>query len=142
MAVKGVPFKLTKARKARLIEAFEAGATTRWAAAYAGISHRTLIYWFAAAREDPEHPDLGPLLLASEKATAKYAMRLTDIITTQAREDWRAAYGMLKMLHPDQYSERQEITGAAGGALAIEVKLAFDPTPKPGGTDAADDDPA
>lgn len=122
------PYKLTKPRMKAIADAIEAGATRELAAQAGKISRRTLTYWLANARADPDHGAV-PLLEMIEASEARYAAKLIKIIEDQAPNDWRAAEAILKRRFADQYAERTEVSGPTGGP--VELKLAFDPTPDP-----------
>lgn len=128
--------KLTPARSNAIYDAICAGLTRSQSAAAASVAPSTLYAWIAAGRAGT-NPAAVALIRRIEEGEAKFARELIAAMRKATPDDWRAAEALLKRRFPNEYSERQEVTGAAGGPL--EVKLAFDPTPKPdGGTDAAD----
>jgi transposase len=111
------PTKRTPERETRLLEALRAGNTRRASCAYAGIDQDTLANWL---RRWSDFSD------AVEKAEADAEIRNVAIIQKAASETWQAAAWWLERRRPAEYRQRQEVTGADGGALKIIVEYAPD----------------
>ena len=112
------PTKRTPEREARLFEALRAGNTRRAACAYAGIDQDTLANWM---RRFSDFSD------AVEKAEADAEIRNVAIIQKAASETWQAAAWWLERKKKQDWSARQEQTGADGGAVRVIVQYADEP---------------
>lgn len=95
------PTKRTPEREARIFEALRVGNTRPTAAAYAGISERTLRYW---AEQSAVFADA----LRAREAEAE--MAATAAIWRAAKEgDWHAAAWFLEHRYPDDWGRTTRV---------------------------------
>lgn len=97
----------------------------------AGLDHHTNHDWSGAQRALQrlwDHIDNDPDLPYYEatvrfvQARATGELELVDVIRKAANAgDWRAALALLRAGWPDRYSERVEVTGAAGGPISVDM---------------------
>ena len=111
------PTKRTPEREARLYEALRAGNTRRASCSYAGISESTLATWLERFDDFRD---------AVEKAEADAEIRNVAIIQRAATDTWQAAAWWLERRRPGDYRQRNEVTGADGGAVRVIVEYAPD----------------
>lgn len=97
-AVARKPIELDEARRRRLLEALQAGATIRMASAAAGVSEDTLSRWRKAK------PDLEADMQQAEAAGAVRALQV--IQAAAASGTWQAAAWMLERRYPGEYGRR------------------------------------
>lgn len=91
----GKRIELTEARRGRLLEALEAGATLRMAAAACGVSEDTLARW--------RERDAG-LQAAIDEAEAAGAVAALETIKAAAKSGtWQAAAWLLERRYPREY---------------------------------------
>jgi hypothetical protein len=130
------PRKLTDEVAARLVEAFELGASQIDACRYAGISDETLRLWLEAGRrelavlvgrgidpiaDDPALvPRLARLVLCIDVALGEFAMEGLRKITRAGGTDWRAAAWLLERRLPDQWGKREKVDHTH--VLMVEVE--------------------
>jgi len=107
------PTKRTPDRESRLFEALRAGNTRRASCAYAGISETTLATWLERFDDFRDHV---------EKAEADAEIRNVAIVQRAANESWQAAAWWLERRRSADFRQRQEMTGADGGPLTINVR--------------------
>jgi hypothetical protein len=94
----------------KLVEALGDGCSRRAACGYAGIGEELLEQWVG---EDAEFG----AVIAQAEAAAEAAY--TRVLAGSARSgDWRAAESWLKRRRREEWSERQEVTGAHGRDVA------------------------
>lgn len=104
--------KRTPEVAARIIDALKKGNTRRAACAYAGISDQTLANWCADSLD---------FLEALTRAENVAEFGYVDVIQECANNgDWKAAAWWLERRRKLEYSARQEVTGANGGAMQHE----------------------
>jgi hypothetical protein len=109
--------------EAGILQALRDGCTQKDACESNGVTWETMNRW---RLDDPE------FRLAVSRAEAEVARAMAArlrVEATKADGDWRAAESWLKRRRREDWSERQEITGAAGGGLEIVVRFA-DEEPK------------
>lgn len=129
---------LTPEVQRAIVEALEAGAHLRIAAAAARISDRTLHAWLKRGRDElarvtpegePTDDDDGALLdlepteeryvrflLAVEQAEAVAEVRAVTTWNRAAGYDWRAARDLLARRHPDRWAQTSSLTVSAAEA--------------------------
>ena len=112
----GRPTKQTPETEKKLVAALRKGNTRRAACAHAGISEDTLANWSKGSS------DFSDALTRAEN-TSEFGY--VDVIQECANAgDWKAAAWWLERRRKEEYSSRQEHTGANGGALKIETSAA------------------
>jgi len=115
----GRPTKLTKARAERIVAAVGVGAPRHVAAQSAGIARSTLQQWLARG-ESSNAPQLYRRFAEDlREAEAGREVEALQNIAAAAREDWRADAWYLTHAR-DGYSKRHELSGPAGGPIAVE----------------------
>jgi transposase len=118
----GRPSKLTEDRKSAIIDSLRAGNYLETAAAGAGVHRDTLNEW---RKQFPDFSD------AVEKARAEAEEQHVAVIRAAARDSWQAAAWWLERSYPHRWGRRDRVYQSVVGS--VEIKLAFDPTPDPGG---------
>jgi transposase len=114
------PPKYNPDRHQRAVDALRAGNTRRAAAWAAGIEQNTILDWIR------RYPDFADAVKAAE-ADAELAM--VQRVRTAADESWQAAAWWLERKMKQDWSARQEQTGADGGAVRVVVEYAEELTP-------------
>jgi len=139
MSKLGRRWRLTDTVIDKVCEAREIGATYDIAALYAGVSSASLMGWLKEGRELAEQaqksetvPDYDEdelrileLLTRIEKADAREAINLLQVVDKAAQSDPAWAWKILQQRYPKDFIPpiRQEVTGADGGDLIITVKV-------------------
>lgn len=106
----------------KLEEAYEAGASVRDAAGYAGIGYQTLFTYLEKADGGEADPIYRELRDRLEVARAKGNVEDLQALRLHGRTDaraWKALAHRLAVRDPDNYSERRrlELVGAGGGPI-------------------------
>lgn len=99
----GRPTRLTAAVRDRLVELLEKGVYLAHAAPVVGVDRRTITIWIKRGRDDLARGFGSPhaeLAQAVEDARAKGAAFMTEIITSAATRDWKAAAWYLERTQP------------------------------------------
>jgi hypothetical protein len=110
------PTKRTPETAAAIVEFLKTGASRTDAARAAGICHDTFREW---AKEDEAFGE------TVEQAESECANIMAKRLYDEAKKsdgDWRAAMEWLKRRRREDWSERQELTGANGAGIRIIVK--------------------
>lgn len=94
------PTRRTPEREARLLQALKAGNTRAAAAAYAGISDRTLRYW---AEQSAVFAD------ALSRAEDEAEVALVANIRIAGQTDWRAHAWLLERRKPESWGRRERV---------------------------------
>ena len=98
--------KLCKLKVDIITEALQGGNTRRTAAAYAGISPRTLQRWLKRGREEDEG-EYVDLLRHVEMAEADATVCMVAAVMKAAQSgEWRAAAWWLERRYPDDWGRR------------------------------------
>ena len=127
--------KLTPETQQAIINALGSGNWLETAAHYAGISTATLYNWLDRGRlerdkiEDSADPDPNEnvyveFLEAVEKSRSQAQVRAVGLIQKAAIDGtWQAAAWFLERSDPQRWGRygRVEVTGANGGAVAVDV---------------------
>lgn len=118
----------------QIVNAVTAGNYLETAAEYAGVSRATLFEWLAKGRQAREaidnQQDPGPngemyanFSDAVAQAQAGAEIQAVALVRRAALDSWQAAAWWLERSKPRRYGrwDRQEITGADGAALKIDL---------------------
>lgn len=101
--------KLTPEIQKVICEGIAAGIDRKHAAARAGISERTMVYWMRRGR-DKKNKLYVAFVASVKKAEADAVARNVAIIQKAASTAWTAAAWWLERRHPDEYgSDRKRI---------------------------------
>jgi hypothetical protein len=100
--------KLTAAVQAKICEAIRNGNTRSVAAAYAGISERSLYAWLKSGAESKSGLYM-QFLQAVKKAECEAEMGRVKIILEAADENWTAAAWWLERRRPEEWSLRSRM---------------------------------
>ena len=124
----GRPCKLTPEVQERVCAALREGNYLEAAAAYAGITYRSLRSWLNQGKR-ARRGKMFQFLQATLKAQADAEATVVAQWRQQIPENWQAARDFLARRFPDRWGpkERQEITGKGGkplDALAAFAQLA------------------
>lgn len=110
----GRPPKYNPDRHQRIVETLRAGNTRRAASWAGGIDQDTFGRWLV------RYPEFADDVKAAE-ADAELAM--VQRVRTAADDSWQAAAWWLERKMKQDWSARQEQTGADGGAVQIRVRF-------------------
>ena len=115
------PNLYTDGRKKKILMAFKAGATEKYAAGYAGISLETLRRWRTRGTESSEDSvgvdkDMFLFAQACLEANANNALFLLQKVLKGAEEDPDLALKALTVLHPAEYGQKN-------GKLKVEGQI-------------------
>jgi transposase-like protein len=127
--------KLTPETQQAIINALNSGNWLETAAHYAGIASATLYNWLDRGRIERERIDADEepyesesayveFLEAVEKARSQAQVRAVGLIQKAAIDGtWQAAAWFLERSDPQRWGRygRVEVTGANGGAVAVDV---------------------
>jgi len=117
------PSKLTDDLRDAIVKSLTIGATRKDASEAAGIDYTTFLNWMARGAK-ARTGKYFEFFDAASKAEAEARINYTTIIAKAASKgEWRAAIEFLRRRDKDNWSERQEVTGAGGGDLVINVKV-------------------
>ena len=117
----GRPTKLNEDTHKAIVDALTIGATRKDAALSAGVVYTTFLTWMQKGEKakSGRYHDFNNACRIAE-GTAR--LNFTAVIAKAANSgDWRAAMEYLKRRDRDNWSERQEITGADGSELEIKL---------------------
>lgn len=127
--------KLTDNVQEAICAALQIGCTYKMAAAYGGITDRTLASWRESGREARDKQERGERLTTKERRHLQFLQATDDsqamagvqwqqIIDDAARRDPQWAWRMLQARFPDDYrpaATRTELTGADAGPVVIQM---------------------
>jgi len=116
----GRPTKYNEDRHNRIVETLRAGNTRRASAWAGGIDLDTFANWL---RRFPEFS------AAVKEAEAEAELAMVRRVRTAADESWQAAAWWLERKMKQDWSARQEQTGADGGAVRVVVEYAEELAP-------------
>lgn len=126
---------LTPEQIERVADSFEINPHWRAAANYAGVAESTLYDYRKRAENytkrngdigdesDPDHyhwQAVQTWTAARNRLETRCAVGLLE----HGVKDWRALQVILKALAPQDWSDRVELTGAGGGPISVESKVA------------------
>lgn len=89
---------------------------------YAGISHETYYTWMDKGSEGIA--PYADFFEAATRARVEGLRALASTVREAALDDWRAAAWMLERRSPDEWSKRTELSGPAGGPIAVSDEVA------------------
>jgi len=116
--------KLTPETQQKITEAIELGATYELAANYGGVAYNTFNEWMKAGEDAPTGVKR-EFYEAVKEAEGRAAVKwLAKIEKAASDGNWQAAAWKLERRYPHEYGRRvtqNEITGAAGGAIRVEI---------------------
>jgi len=129
------PSKLTPETQQSIINALNSGNWIETAANYAGIATATLYNWLDRGRlererievdeePNPNETQFLEFLEAVEKSRSNAQVRAVGLIQKAAIDGtWQAAAWFLERSDPQRWGRygRVEVTGANGGAVAVDV---------------------
>jgi hypothetical protein len=134
---KGSPDLLNEELMAAIIDALKSGTVIEDAAAYVGVSERTVYRWLARGRDEISRREAFPetdnpaeedryvnFCQEVEKARAAARLRAVGVIQRAAAEGtWQAAAWYLERSAPKQWARqtKHEVTGNEGGPVRIDV---------------------
>lgn len=112
---------LTSTVAAAIVEAVEAGAFQKDAAAAAGVSETTLYRWLQEGAKDGAHPELREFRESLTRARAHAKVSAIATLRRAASDDWRAAAFLLERAWPDEWGRRTRLehTGRDGGPVEV-----------------------
>jgi hypothetical protein len=119
----GRPTRLTEKVRDRLVELLEKGVYLSHAAPVVGVDRRTLCTWMQRGRDDlskgldTRHAALAQ---AVEDARSRGAAFMTELITSAARRDWKAAAWYLERTQPTLFGPVNGDTPARDEFIAQE----------------------
>ena len=116
----GRPPKYNADRHKRIIDTLRAGNTRRAASWAGGIDQDTFARWLVRYAEFADD-------VKAAEADAELAM--VQRVRTAADESWQAAAWWLERKMKQDWSARQEQTGADGGAVRVVVEYAEELAP-------------
>lgn len=122
----GGHLKLNKATQETIIQAIRAGNYADVAAKYAGIDESTFYRWMSKGEGEDAPEPYASFRKAVENAKAAAEVRNVAIIQQAANSGtWQAAAWYLERTSYARWGRKTnvEVTGAGGGALAIEVSV-------------------
>ena len=118
------PTKLTPQSHKAIVDALALGATRKDAAGAAGVDYVTLLDWLKKG-EAAKSGAFSEFSNEVHKTEADVRLKFTMTFAKAAQSgDWRAAAAYLKMRDPENWVERQEVTGAGGSDIIIKVTVA------------------
>ena len=113
------PTKLTPAARKAIVDSLAIGATRKDAANAAGVDYRTFLNWMQRG-EESNRGLYFQFFHEVTKAEAEIRLKFTATFAKAAQSgDWRAAERYLRMRDPENWIERQEITGKDGGKIRV-----------------------
>lgn len=117
MSKNGRPTKLTAEVAKKITWALRLGNFRKTAAAYAGVSERTLTEWLSRGARERSGPyaDFYAEVTEAEQAAE---VRALGAIQQAAQRDWRAAAWFLERKHPDRYCVKSAVL--LGHRLKVE----------------------
>lgn len=123
MSKNGRPTKLTPEVAKKITWALRLGNFRKTAAAYAGVSERTLTEWLSrgSREESGLYADFYAEVMEAEQAAEVRA--LGAIHQAMQRGDWKAAAWFLERKHPDRYCVKSAVL--LGHRLKIEGDVAL-----------------
>ena len=122
MVKMGRPTKLNPEVQKRICDAVSAGNYYEPASVYAGITYTTMRNWILRG-EEAKSGIYFEFVEALTRAEATAEVRIVAQWQAQIPIDWHAARDFLERRYGDRWGrkEKQEVTGAKGGPLVIEV---------------------
>jgi hypothetical protein len=115
------PTKLNPDTHKAIVDALAIGATRKDAAHAAGVDYQTFLNWMKQG-EEAKRGAFFEFFGEVTKAEADVRLKFTATFAKAAQGgDWRAAERYLRMRDPENWIERQEITGKDGGGITLKV---------------------
>jgi len=115
------PTKLTPEAHAAIVNAVSKGATRKDAAGAAGVDYTTFLNWMQKG-EEAKSGAFFQFFNEVSKAESDIRIKFASTFAAAAKDgDWRAAQAYLRMRDPENWIERQEVTGKDGGEITIKV---------------------
>lgn len=105
----GRPSKFTKAARAKILKAVRDGAPLVYASATARVAYRTLRSWLAQGEDDELHDretEFLQFLHDMRHAESSPVMDSLQTIHTEAKTNWNAAIGFLRMRFPQHFGRQ------------------------------------
>lgn len=125
----GRPHKLTPEVQKRICEAIRNGNYFQAAAAYAGVTYRSLRSWLKQGQK-AKAGRFFQFFQAVKAAEAEAEVRIVAQWQQQIPENWQAARDFLARRYPDRWmpKERHEVTGKGGGPVRqVEELIVVEP---------------
>lgn len=118
------PTKLNPHTHKAIIDALAIGATRKDSANAAGVDYTTFLNWMQKG-EEAKSGAFFQFFNEVTKAEADVRIKFASTFAKAAKDgDWRAAERYLRLRDPDNWIERQEITGKDGGPVAVTMTAA------------------
>jgi hypothetical protein len=115
------PTKLNPDTHKAIVDALAIGATRKDAAHAAGVDYTTFLNWMKQG-EDATRGAFFKFFHDVTKAEADVRLKFTATFAKAAQGgDWRAAERYLRMRDPENWIERQEITGKDGDVIRVTI---------------------